>query len=76
MKALRLKLGVSQEEVADAIQVARSTYTRYELGKGLPDIYTLGRLADYFDKSLDEMVGRPARTKAAKQEKTHRTVRA
>ena len=75
MKALRLKLGVSQEEVADAIQVARSTYTRYELGKGLPDIYALGRLADYFDKSL-EMVGRPARTKAAKQEKTHRTVRA
>mgnify|MGYP000532590602 FL=1 len=48
----------TQEEIADAIGVARSTYTRYESDKRLPDIYKLCALADYFDVSLDDLVGR------------------
>ena len=50
--------GYTQEEIADAIGVARSTYTRYESDKRLPDIYKLCALADYFDVSLDDLVGR------------------
>ena len=45
-------------KIADAIGVARSTYTRYESDKRLPDIYKLCALADYFDVSLDDLVGR------------------
>ena len=54
----RIGRGYTQEEIADAIGVARSTYTRYESDKRLPDIYKLCALADYFDVSLDDLVGR------------------
>ena len=58
IKIKRIGRGYKQEEIADAIGVARSTYTRYESDKRLPDIYKLCALADYFDVSLDDLVGR------------------
>ena len=58
IKIKRIGRGYTQEEIADAIGVARSTYTRYESDKRLPDIYKLCALADYFDVSLDDLVGR------------------
>ena len=48
IKIKRIGRGYTQEEIADAIGVARSTYTRYESDKRLPDIYKLCALADYF----------------------------
>lgn len=58
IKIKRIGRGYTQEEIADAIGVARSTYTRYESDKRLPDIYKLCALADYFEVSLDDLVGR------------------
>ena len=46
IKIKRIGRGFTQEEIADAIGVARSTYTRYESDKRLPDIYKLCALAD------------------------------
>lgn len=57
IKIKRIGRGYTRE-IADAIGVARSTYTRYESDKRLPDIYKLCALADYFDVSLDDLVGR------------------
>ena len=58
IKIKRIGRGYTQEEIADAIGVARSTYTRYESDKRLPDIYKLCALADYFDVSLDYLLAR------------------
>ena len=58
LRDLRKARGNSIEEVADAIGVKRPTVNRYETGTILPSISALWRLADYFDVSLDELVGR------------------
>lgn len=50
--------------MADGIGVAEQAYQRYEYGKTVPSALVLIALADYFDVSLDYLVGRsddPAR---------------
>lgn len=57
LKLLRKKRDLSQQDVAAAINVARSTYTQYETGKRLPSIEVLTKLAEYFGVSTDEILG-------------------
>lgn len=70
IKIKRIGRGYTQEEIADAIGVARSTYTRYESDKRLPDIYKLCALADYFDVSL---IGRPGGKRLETEKRAQRT---
>ena len=58
LKELRLKKGVTQNEVAIAVGCAKSTYPKYEREEREPDIDALCRLADYFGVSVDYIVGR------------------
>ena len=58
LKALRLKEGKTQQEVANALHCTAMSYSRYERGKREPDIATLWRIADYFDVTLDDLLGR------------------
>jgi len=53
-KALRL----SQVEVASKLGIANSTYAQYESGARSPNITMLKKLADLFDCTIDELVGR------------------
>lgn len=55
----RTKMGLTQEELADKVGVARSIVTRYELGDRTPPLATLTRLAKIFDCSLDDLVYGP-----------------
>ena len=55
---LRREKGLSQEAVAEAIQVRSRTYQNYEYGTRLPPLPTLIALADLYDVSLDELVCR------------------
>ena len=41
----RLQAGYSQQNIADALNVNRATYTYYETGKTSPDPVTLGKIA-------------------------------
>ena len=45
IKRLRREKKLTQEEVAKMVSLARSTYTRIELGDIEPSIKTLGRIA-------------------------------
>ena len=58
LKLLRDEKGVSQQRVADAIGSNQQSIHRYENGDYEPDIQTLTLLADYFDTSIDYLVGR------------------
>ena len=49
---------MSQEEVASQLHVSRQAVSKWETGKGAPDTTTLIALADVYDVSLDELVGR------------------
>ena len=58
LKLLRTEKGVSQQNVADAIGTDQQSICCYEKGKYEPDIQTLKALADYFDTSVDYIIGR------------------
>ena len=47
---------MSQEELADRIQVSRQTLSRYETGESLPDIEKCKRLADVFNVTVDDLI--------------------
>lgn len=59
LKDWRKKRGVSQIEIAKAINIPQTSYSRYEQGNCDPNISTLIKLADFFNISIDELVERP-----------------
>ena len=63
-KKIRTEKGLTQKQVADGIGITEQAYQRYEYGKTVPSALVLISLADYFDVTLDYLVGRsddPAR---------------
>ena len=52
---------LTQEQVAEMLGVKQTTYSKYELGKILVPIDILIRLADFYQVSLDYLVGRSNR---------------
>lgn len=57
LKKLREEAGVSQKALADAIGVSQQSVNKYENHNIEPDIETLIRIADYFDTSVDYLIG-------------------
>ena len=55
---LREDMGLTQEELGDKINVARSTISGYENGTSQPSYSVLLQLADVFGVSLDYLFGR------------------
>lgn len=58
LKQIMADTGVTQREVAEAIGVTEPAMNHYINGRREPDIKTLIKLADYFDVSIDYLVGR------------------
>lgn len=58
LKELRAKKGISQQGLAEAIGISQQSVNKYENHKIEPDIATLIKIADYFDVTLDYLVGR------------------
>lgn len=58
IKELRMKIGKTQEDVAKYLGVAPQTIYKYEKEINEPDTTTLSKLADYFNVSVDEILGR------------------
>jgi len=55
---LRKQKNKTQEDIAKVIGVTRPAYTAYERGLRTPDYDILVTLADYFDVSVDYLLGR------------------
>lgn len=58
LKLLRQEYHISQQRLADAIEVSQQSINQYENHNIEPDIGVLSRIADYFDTSIDYIVGR------------------
>lgn len=58
LKLLRTKRNITQAHFAKILGVARTTYAMYEQGQREPDFKTLIKIADYFDVTLDYLLGR------------------
>ena len=52
---LRKKNGLSQEELAEKVGVARQTISKWELGETAPDLKQAKELSKIFNVSLDEL---------------------
>ena len=57
LKRLRKEAQKTQAEMADYIEINRSTYGEYERGVITPPIDKIKLLADYFDVSVDYLAG-------------------
>lgn len=58
IKMLRTSNGLTQKQLADAINVSEVSLQRFEYGSSRPSLDTLIALADLFDCSIDYLVGR------------------
>lgn len=58
LKMLRIQIGLTQKEIATAIGVTPVSLQRFEYGTVRPSIDTLVALANFFDVSIDYLVGR------------------
>lgn len=56
LKQLRIANEYSQEQLADMLNVSRQAVTKWESGKGMPDISNLKAIVDIFDVTLDSLV--------------------
>lgn len=57
LKEIRTKKGYTQKNIADYLQVSVNVYSRYELEKRQPGIDNLIKMADFFDVSVDYLLG-------------------
>ena len=57
LKKLRENTSISQKTLAEAIGVSQQSVNKYENHNIEPDIETLIRIADFFDTSVDYLIG-------------------
>jgi transcriptional regulator with XRE-family HTH domain len=57
LKQLRAEKGLSQGDLAEALFVSQQAVSRWERGKGYPDILTLRKIASLFNVPLDSLIG-------------------
>ena len=58
LKELRKEKGLTQQKVADSLNISQPNYRRWESGERLPSVETLVMLADYFEVSIDYLLTR------------------
>ncbi len=57
IKQLRNEKGITQDDLASYLRISRSTVAGYETGKRKPDTDTLQKIVEYFDVSVDYILG-------------------
>ncbi|HOS12382.1 MAG TPA: helix-turn-helix transcriptional regulator, partial [Candidatus Pacearchaeota archaeon] len=55
IKILRAEKGITQEELAEAVNVTRQTIIAIERNKYVPSLELAFRIARYFDKGIEEV---------------------
>lgn len=58
LKRLREDKKISQQQLADKLNINRSTYARYELSQTQPDFDVLKSIADFYEVTIDYLLGR------------------
>lgn len=56
LKKLRSTQNLSQQELADKLNISRGTYAHYEINKRQPDYNTLKKISDFFNVSIDYLI--------------------
>ncbi|MBN2828668.1 MAG: helix-turn-helix transcriptional regulator [Tissierellales bacterium] len=57
IKKNRIKKGMTQQDLASKLFVTKQAVSKWENNKGLPDISLMQTLSEYFDVSIDTLLG-------------------
>ena len=57
LKLLRMEYGIRQQRLAEAINVSQPSINKYENHNIEPELDVLKRMADYFNTSVDYIIG-------------------
>ena len=57
LRFCRRQRGLTQEQLAEAMGVSVAAVSKWELGQSVPELETLLELADFFDLSVDALLG-------------------
>lgn len=58
LRILRQEKNVLQKDIANYLNISASAYGFYEQGKRTPDANIIKKLADYFNVSVDYLIGK------------------
>ena len=61
VKKYRRERDMTQEALAQALGVAPQSVSKWECGEGYPDITLLPAIANFFEITVDELIGNPGR---------------
>ena len=56
LQELRKRKGLTQEELAELLYVSRTAVSKWESGRGFPNIESLKAISKYFSVSVDELL--------------------
>ncbi|MBE6731735.1 MAG: helix-turn-helix transcriptional regulator [Ruminococcaceae bacterium] len=56
LQSLRKQKGLTQEELSKALYVSRTAVSKWESGKGYPNIDSLKEISGYFSVSIDDLL--------------------
>lgn len=54
---LRREKKITQEQLADFVGVTKASVSKWETGQSIPDVMMLPELANFFDITIDELIG-------------------
>lgn len=68
LQELRKNRGLTQEELAEALYVSRTAISKWESGRGYPNIDSLKEISNYFSISIDDLLSTEKLLSIAKRE--------
>ena len=75
LKELRENYELTQDDIADKLNITRQNYSRWETGEQLVPLYHLNSLANIFNSSMDFIIGLTGNSKLNEPRNTSPEVR-
>lgn len=72
LQALRKTKGITQEELAEALYVSRTAISKWESGRGFPNIESLKAISKYFSVTVDTLLSGDELLTLAEEDQKHK----
>lgn len=73
LQQLRKQKGLTQEQLADQLYVSRAAVSKWESGRGYPNIDSLKALAKFYSVTIDELLSGEQMLTIAEEDQKYRT---
>ena len=71
IQELRIQKGLTQEQLAEMLEVSRQSVSKWELGQAMPDIDRIIRMSELFGVSTDKLLLRDAKAEQVNNNPLH-----